>query len=115
MRVVLVEDDRDLRTVYSMLLQDEGWEVIEAADTSEARLLDWDGVDVAVIDWMLPGESGIEFAGWLRRTHPEVRRIIATAAPEAMTTLHGYPADLLVPKVQWPHGLIEILREVAGA
>lgn len=62
-RVLLVDDDADVRLAYSDLLQSAGYSVT-AASTGEQALEMVDGVrpDVIVLDVGLPGLDGIEVA-----------------------------------------------------
>lgn len=59
-RVLLVEDEADIRTVYSEYLRDSGYEVLEAEDgvkgLKRATEEEW---DVMLLDIMLPGEDGM--------------------------------------------------------
>lgn len=59
-RVLLVEDEEDIRLVYAEVLTDAGYTVIEAADgdiaLKKAFDEDW---DILLLDIMLPGEDGL--------------------------------------------------------
>src|SRR5437773_8234404 len=69
-RVLVVDDDPDLRAVLREALQDEGYAVDEAADGVEAlAALDAACPDAIVLDLALPGMDGWEFAHLLRG-HP---------------------------------------------
>src|SRR4051794_29347209 len=66
--VMLVEDEPDIRDMLSFALNRAGFETIAAATADEAlRLLDGPTPSVVIIDWMMPGMSGIELAKRLRR------------------------------------------------
>jgi len=59
-RVLLVEDDHDLRREMATYLEAQGYGVDQAADAGQARrLLGHGPVDVAVLDVNLPGEDGL--------------------------------------------------------
>lgn len=61
--VLVVEDDDTVRELVAHHLSRSGFHVIEAADAESG----WDCLeraDAVVLDWMLPGESGLQ---WLRR------------------------------------------------
>lgn len=85
MHVLVVEDDEDVRTLLDIILTDHGATVTRCGDADEARRADWDSVDVALVDWMLPGEDGVSLARWIAATHPHVRVVILTAAPDALS------------------------------
>lgn len=71
----------------------------------------WPDVDAAVIDWMMPGTSGVELARWLAERHPHIRRILLTAAPDALLSAHPDARDLATvqPKSDVPAGLFAAL------
>lgn len=60
-KVLLIEDEKDIRDVYAEYLRDNGYEVLEAQDgtTGLKKALEepW---DVLLLDIMLPGEDGLQ-------------------------------------------------------
>jgi two-component system chemotaxis response regulator CheY len=65
---LVVDDSRVIRKVARRIIEDMGFEVSEAADAPEA--LAWCRLampEAIVLDWNLPGMSGIEFLRELRR------------------------------------------------
>jgi two-component system phosphate regulon response regulator PhoB len=61
--ILVVDDDPAIREMLVMVLSREGHEVLEAGNTAEARLNFASGnPDLVLLDWMLPGQSGFEFA-----------------------------------------------------
>lgn len=60
-RVLLVEDEADIRDLYSEYLRDSNYQVIEAADGNAAleksQTGDW---DIMLLDIMLPNQDGIQ-------------------------------------------------------
>lgn len=66
--VLVVEDDAGVRTLLVATLNDAGLAVSEASDVRSAEHALADGIpDLFVIDWMLPGTSGLEYVRELRR------------------------------------------------
>jgi two-component system, OmpR family, response regulator RegX3 len=83
--VLVVEDDDAIREVVSFALARANVEVREAADAESAtRCLD--GVDAVVLDWMLPGVSGLV---WLQRMRDEQH----SATPVLMLTARASETD----------------------
>jgi CheY-like chemotaxis protein len=87
-RVLLVEDDPDLRELLSAELTREGWEVIEASDGYELRALvqrmgqgTLPLVDLVISDVRLPGPSALMEVDRLRQQHP-IPWLVMTAFPE---------------------------------
>ena len=85
LRVLLVEDDADIRSCTSYLLQGHGHTVVEAADGIEALgRLDGRAFDVLVTDLALPGISGGELAKQAVRQQPALKIVVTSGygAPE---------------------------------
>jgi len=65
--VLVVEDDPAIREMVRLALEGDGYAVLEAGDTIEARQqLESGRPDIVLLDWMLPGQSGYEFTRSLR-------------------------------------------------
>ncbi len=65
--VLIVDDDVDHRELIALLLRRHQYDVVEAADTTAARdRLAAGGIDAALFDVRMPGESGIELCAALR-------------------------------------------------
>jgi two-component system response regulator MtrA len=62
-RILVADDEADIRNLVAFTLRRRGHEVSEARDGSEAlRLIQREGADLAVLDVMMPGLSGLEVA-----------------------------------------------------
>ncbi len=59
-RILLADDDADIREVGRILLEGEGYEVVEAADGDEAVKLASPDIDLYILDIMMPGKSGYQ-------------------------------------------------------
>jgi DNA-binding response OmpR family regulator len=70
-KVLIVEDDTDIRTAYVYALTKAGFEVLEAPDgTTAMRLFENQRPDVILLDMLMPGMSGLDF---LRETKAAAR------------------------------------------
>ena len=67
-KVLIVDDEPAIRQMVCLALTQAGYQCLEAADASEAqaRVVN-DTPDLMLLDWMLPGISGIDYARRLRR------------------------------------------------
>jgi two-component system phosphate regulon response regulator PhoB len=66
--ILIVEDEPAVRELLAATLEGAGYETIKAIDGNEAQQLVADHNPVLILlDWMLPGLSGLEFARWLKR------------------------------------------------
>ncbi|MCB2262977.1 MAG: phosphate regulon transcriptional regulator PhoB [Candidatus Thiosymbion ectosymbiont of Robbea hypermnestra] len=67
--VLVVDDEPDIREVIRFALEGAGFRVYEAGHADEARrLLGSEGPDLLLLDWMLPGRSGLELAQQLKQS-----------------------------------------------
>jgi two-component system phosphate regulon response regulator PhoB len=91
--ILVVEDETAIREMLGVTLQRAGFSIIEAGDTREASdRLGEQTPDLVLLDWMLPGISGIEFAKRLRRDEAtrELPIIMLTARGEEESKLRGF-------------------------
>ncbi len=87
-KIMVVEDEESLGMLLSYNLEAEGYEVevVTRGDEAETRLQE-SVPDLLVLDWMLPGLSGIELCRRLRR-RPETERL-----PIIMISARGEEGD----------------------
>ena len=86
MRILAIDDDRDLREFYRVFLQEVGHEALVAADGMEALVLARQEVpDAIVLDLGLPGMDGYEVLQELQSdpTTRDIPIVIVTAHPIA--------------------------------
>jgi two-component system phosphate regulon response regulator OmpR len=90
--LLLVDDDRRIRALMSRYLTNEGYRVTTAEDAIDAeRRLSSLFFDLIILDVMMPGENGFEFATRLRQTS-SVPILMLTARSETMDRLRGLEA-----------------------
>ncbi len=66
--ILIVDDEAAIRDMVRMALEIEGFKVSDASNAHQAgRVLEKESIDLILLDWMMPGVSGIDFAGRLRR------------------------------------------------
>ncbi|HUO43995.1 MAG TPA: phosphate regulon transcriptional regulator PhoB [Burkholderiales bacterium] len=90
--ILVVEDEPAIQELISLNLEQAGYMPLRAADAEQAIDLVRDELpDVVLLDWMLPGMSGIEFARRLRadRRTQDVPIIMLTARTEEPDKLAG--------------------------
>ena len=79
-RILVVEDDRELRTLFSRVLARNGYEPLEAADGQQALdLLDKNYIDLIISDIMMPVMDGYELVRSLREADIETPVLMITA------------------------------------
>ncbi len=96
-KILVVEDEYAVRELLAATLVGAGYDVLEAADGSEAQKLVENQVpSLILLDWMLPGMSGLEFAKWLKRDDrlSELPIIMLTARDEENYKVQGLDAGV---------------------
>ncbi len=67
-KILIVEDEQAIREMIGVALRHAGYECLEAADTIQAQTKILESVpDLVLLDWMLPGVSGVDYARRLRQ------------------------------------------------
>jgi DNA-binding response OmpR family regulator len=80
--IVLVEDAPHLRALLGIRLESEGWNVCWFGTAEDAlRVVESNGCDAVLSDINLPGMSGDQFVGLVRKRFPGVSCILMTALP----------------------------------
>ena len=113
MKIVVLEDDPLVGNGLVRLLRQYGHRALYVRRADEARTLiaSQDYVDVAIADFGLgDGESGVEFLGWLRREHPQVRRVLISALDRPRGFPDEPPTQVFVQKPFAAPALAAILR-----
>jgi DNA-binding response OmpR family regulator len=111
-KILIVEDERNLRRLYQMELEQDGYEVITAADGQSAlrRLAD-EPVDLVVLDLALPDGSGLDYLQQFIEMHRHVKVVINTAYPLYKRDFHSWAADAFLTKSS---DLAELKNTIAG-
>ncbi|WP_315926457.1 response regulator transcription factor [Mesorhizobium sp. SP-1A] len=110
-RILIVEDEPDLREAVAEYLVANGYEAETAADAADARhKLETQPFHLAILDIAMPGEDGLSLGRWLRG-RMQVGIIYATAAGTTLDRIVGLElgADDYIVK---PYELREVLARV---
>ncbi|MBF7053623.1 phosphate regulon transcriptional regulator PhoB [Halomonas sp. KAO] len=115
--VLIVDDEAPIREMIAMALEMADYRVLEAdnAQTAHAMVVDHQP-DLLLLDWMMPGTSGIELARRLKRneTTAELPIIMLTAKGEEDNKIQGLEAgaDDYITKPFSPRELVARLKAV---
>ena len=83
-RVLVIDDNPDMRLTMQALLESEGFAVSVAADGEEALRIQKDFfADVVVTDIFMPGKEGIETIYELRKRFPQTKVIVMSGGLRA--------------------------------
>ena len=91
-KILIVEDEAAIRQMVCMALSQENYECLEAADTTQAQAKILESIpDLLLLDWMLPGLSGVEYARRLRaeKLTRDIPIIMLTARTEEEDKVRG--------------------------
>lgn len=92
--LLVVDDDRRLRKLLARFLSESGYRVTTAEDADEARVkMRSFAFDLIILDWMMPGESGVDLARALR-ANSDVPILMLTARAEADDRVAGLEAGV---------------------
>lgn len=111
--ILIVDDERDLREILIFNLTRAGFETIEAASAEEAGELitAHQGIELILLDVMMGGKSGFEFAAIIRAKGLKIPIIFLTALGEQSDLLKGFAVggDDYIAK---PFSVAEVIARV---
>jgi two-component system phosphate regulon response regulator PhoB len=115
--VLIVDDEASIREMIAVALEMADYNNLEAADAQEAHSLIVDKQpDLILLDWMLPGTSGVELARRLKKEEAtaEIPIIMLTAKVEEDNKIQGLEvgADDYITKPFSPRELVARLKAV---
>ncbi|HZM64388.1 MAG TPA: response regulator [Candidatus Saccharimonadales bacterium] len=114
----MVEDNHDLRFLYTFKLENEGFRVRSTGNGNDAlQLIKEFKPDIILLDLLLPGISGPELLARLRQEEwaSDIRVIVLTnvSKNEAPQTLRFLVVDRYIVKAHHtPSQVVEVVREV---
>lgn len=112
-RVLVVDDEPDIRATVTEMLLIEGYAVDEAANGADAlRLLESRPPDLILLDMRMPVLDGWGFAAELDRRRVRIPIVVMTAAREAQRWADDISAAAALPK---PFGFDDLIRTVNEA
>jgi DNA-binding response OmpR family regulator len=111
--ILVVDDNQDIRDLITLILEDEGYPILVAAEGESAlNIITIHNPDLVLLDVMMPGRSGIDVLEEIRSSHNSVPVVMITAksqgvdidrAIEAGATsyiIKPFRADVLLEKIQ---------------
>ncbi|HWR80149.1 MAG TPA: phosphate regulon transcriptional regulator PhoB [Pseudomonas sp.] len=115
--ILIVDDEAPIREMIAVALEMAGYECLEAGNSQEALAVIVDRKpDLLLLDWMLPGSTGIELARRLKRDEltADIPIIMLTAKGEEDNKIQGLEvgADDYITKPFSPRELVARLKAV---
>jgi CheY-like chemotaxis protein len=114
--VLLAEDDEDVRRPLKQMLEEHGYEVIEATNGPEAVerfLQSRKKVGLLMLDVILPAMNGVEVLKEIRKVEPGIRAIFTSGYSEEQIRRKGLlePGTAFLSKPVTPEVLLQKVRE----
>ena len=111
-RILIIDDDENIRKVLTTILEDEGYDV-ESVDTAKKAIerTRRKFYNLALIDIRLPDMEGIELLTRMKNTTPKIRKIIITGYPTLQNAVEAVNrgADAYILK---PFDMEKVLAEI---
>ena len=119
-RILIVDDEEDIRTYLSTLLEDQGFQTVQAKDGEEAmKILQAEPPDLITLDVSMPEKSGVKFFRELKTNDrwKQIPVIIVTGVSEDfkgfISSRHQIPApEGFVAKPISPEEILNLARKL---
>jgi CheY-like chemotaxis protein len=117
-RVLVVDDQSDVRTMISIVLRINHFDIVEAANAAAAlTAFEQQRFDLAIVDIFLQNTNGSELIGSLRERMPDLP-VVAISGMTALDFLSGSPdlSDVIcLQKPFRPHDLMRAVEAARGS
>ena len=112
-RLLVADDEKNLRTLYQLDLESEGYDVELAANGDEVLAkLEQSDFDLIVLDIQMPGMSGIDLLQKIMARDKHQPVILNTAYPSHRDNFMTWPADAYIVKSSDTTELKQAIRKV---
>jgi CheY-like chemotaxis protein len=111
-RILLVEDEHNIRFITALNLQMHTYEVAEAWDGLEALYLLCNGEVDLITDLIMPYMSGLDLIKWLKREYDHMPVIAVSAYENSLKDAVALGADAVLRKPFAPQQLLHVTRNV---
>lgn len=112
-RVLVVDDEADIRATVAAMLETEGYHVAEAANGADAlAAVETDPPDVILLDMRMPVMDGWRFAAEMHRRNHAIPLVVMTAARDAARWATEVAAVAFIAK---PFGYDDLIAAVERA
>ena len=98
-RILLVDDEDGIQLLYREEFEDEGYEVVSAANGEEAmEKFSQEPPDLVILDINMPGMTGIEVLRRMKETKPDLPVILSSAYPEYKQDFGSWASEEYIVK-----------------
>jgi DNA-binding response OmpR family regulator len=114
-KILLVDDEENIRFIYEEELKDEGYAIISAENGKDAiSLFEGEKPDLVILDIQMPGMNGIEVLRRIKTINSSVPVILSSAFPEFKQNLGVWASEEYVVKSSDLTKLKEVVRRYLG-
>src|SRR5260370_24926428 len=114
-RVLVVDDETDVRAIVAIVLRVQQFEIVEAASASEGlKAFEDSRFDIAIVDIFLQGKSGVDVIMAMRERNPDLP-VVAISGMTALDFVSGSPELANVVCLRKPFRPNELLRAIEEA
>lgn len=111
--LLIIEDDANLRRLYTQAFIEDGYHVLPAENSAVAMdLIGRNKPDAVILDLVMPGMDGIEMLGRFVKQAPQIPVVINTAYPTYQYNYLTWSADAYVVKSSDLTPLKETIRTI---
>ncbi len=120
-RILIIDDDQDVRSPIRQMLAGAGYEVQEASDGDEGlEMCREDPPDLTIVDIFMPRKSGLEVIEELRRDFPDVKVIAVSGVDtrdglDLATLTRSYGVDRAIEKPFLLKDLLQAVKDVLSS
>jgi DNA-binding NarL/FixJ family response regulator len=115
MRVLLADDEMNVRSALRLLLEQESGISVAGEVTNYTELVSQVkniNPDLVLLDWELPGELGREFLNSIRREYPGTRVVVLSSQPDIKKRALAGGATAFISKEEPPERLLSLIRRL---
>jgi DNA-binding response OmpR family regulator len=115
-KALVIEDDSASRSLWELVLREQGYEMLYAPDLETAGPLVSDAIQVFVVDQYLPDGQGVDIVGYIRQEVPQSIILVVSMDDDA-TVIHAamqQGGNIFVVKPAAPSVLRLIISEVSA-
>jgi DNA-binding response OmpR family regulator len=112
-KILVVDDEPNLRLVYKEVLSDEGYEVLEAESIKETfDILNREEIDLVLLDIKLRSESGLDVLQRITKEFSNIPVVLCSAYVSFQNDYTSWLADSYIVKSSNPEELLKEVKRV---
>lgn len=98
-KILLVDDEPSIQIVYREEFEDDGYQVISAANGEEGlEKFQLENPDIVILDILMPGMNGIEVLRQMKMQRPDIPVILSSAFQEFQREIGSWASEEYIVK-----------------